>query len=39
VVGVFRERIEATPGDTLRVFPAPGAVHLFDEASEKRLSA
>jgi multiple sugar transport system ATP-binding protein len=38
VVGVFRERVETRPGDTLRVLPAPGSVHLFDEASEKRLS-
>lgn len=38
IVGVFRERVEAKPGDTVRVLPAPGSVHLFDEATEKRLS-
>jgi multiple sugar transport system ATP-binding protein len=38
IVGVFRERITAKPGETLPVAPTPGSVHLFDQASGKRLN-
>jgi len=37
VVGIFRERIAAKPGETLRVTPDLSVVHLFD-ASGKRLN-
>lgn len=32
IVGVFRERLAARPGDTIHVQPDPGAIHLFDAA-------
>ena len=38
IVGVFRERIAAKPGEMLPVAPNPAAVHLFDEASGQRLN-
>jgi multiple sugar transport system ATP-binding protein len=38
VVGVFRERVDAKPGQQIRVTPDPRLVHLFDEQSGKRLS-
>jgi len=37
IVSVFRERVQARPGDTLRIAPDPRLVHLFDEASGRRL--
>jgi multiple sugar transport system ATP-binding protein len=37
VVGVFRERVNAQPGQQIRVTPDPTLVHLFDEQSGKRL--
>jgi multiple sugar transport system ATP-binding protein len=37
VVGVFRERVNAQPGQQIRVTPDPKLVHLFDEQSGKRL--
>jgi multiple sugar transport system ATP-binding protein len=36
--GVFRERIDAKPGQTIRVAPQPGAIHLFDAQSSQRLN-
>ncbi len=36
VVGAFRERITARPGDTLPVSPDPGLIHLFDKATGQR---
>jgi multiple sugar transport system ATP-binding protein len=36
-VCVFRERISAGPGETIRIAPDPGLVHLFDAESGKRL--
>jgi multiple sugar transport system ATP-binding protein len=39
IMGAFRERITAQPGETLRVRPEPGAVHLFDSESGKRIAA
>ena len=35
--GVFRERIAPKPGETIRVTPQPGAIHLFDAQSSQRL--
>ena len=37
LVCVFRERITAKPGETLGIAPDLALVHLFDEASGKRL--
>jgi multiple sugar transport system ATP-binding protein len=36
--GVFRERIDMKPGETLRVTPRPGAIHLFDAQSTQRIN-
>ena len=37
LVGAFRERVSARPGDTLPVSPEPGLVHLFDGTTGKRI--
>jgi multiple sugar transport system ATP-binding protein len=37
LIGAFRERVSAHPGDTLPVSPEPGLVHLFDGATGKRI--
>ena len=37
IVGVFRERISAQPGDILSLSPNLDAVHLFDAGTGKRL--
>ena len=39
VIAVFRERHQFKPGDKIRLQPAPKLVHLFDEATGKRLNA
>ncbi len=39
VVGVFRERISARPGEEIRISVEPEATHLFDAASGVRLTA
>jgi multiple sugar transport system ATP-binding protein len=39
VVGVFRERIAAGPGEQIRIAVEPQATHLFDAASGHRISA
>ena len=39
VVAVFRERHQFNPGDKIRLKPDPRVVHLFDEATGKRLTA
>src|SRR5215510_3726690 len=39
VVAVFRERHQFNPGDKVRLKPDPALVHLFDEASGKRLNS
>jgi multiple sugar transport system ATP-binding protein len=39
IVAVFRERHKFEPGDKVRLRPDPALVHLFDEASGKRLNA
>jgi multiple sugar transport system ATP-binding protein len=36
--GVFRERIDTRPGETIRVAPQAGAIHLFDARSSQRLN-
>jgi multiple sugar transport system ATP-binding protein len=38
VVGVFRERIALQPGETIPLAPDPSHVHLFDDASGRRLN-
>ncbi|SCX81614.1 ABC transporter ATP-binding protein [Microvirga guangxiensis] len=37
VVGVFRERVNAKPGQQIRVIPDPNLGHLFDEQTGKRI--
>ncbi|MFC5487109.1 TOBE domain-containing protein [Microvirga aerilata] len=37
VVGVFRERVDAKPGQQISVTPDPRLVHLFDEQTGLRL--
>jgi multiple sugar transport system ATP-binding protein len=37
LIGAFRERIAARPGDTLPISPEPGLAHLFDGATGKRI--
>src|ERR1700741_2885818 len=39
VVAVFRERHQFKPGDKVRLKPEPSLVHLFDEATGKRLNS
>jgi multiple sugar transport system ATP-binding protein len=39
VVGVFRERVRAAPGEEIRVRIDPAATHLFDAGSGARLTA
>jgi multiple sugar transport system ATP-binding protein len=39
VVAVFRERHQFSPGDKIRLKPDQRVVHLFDEATGKRLTA
>ncbi|MGO4572368.1 ABC transporter ATP-binding protein [Microvirga sp. 2TAF3] len=35
---VFRERIAARPGETIRVLPDPALVHLFDKETGRRIN-
>ena len=39
IICIFRERIVARPGETIRVAPDPALVHLFDEETGRRLVA
>jgi multiple sugar transport system ATP-binding protein len=39
IVAVFRERHKFEPGDKIKLKPDPSLVHLFDEATGKRLNA
>ena len=39
IIAVFRERHNFKPGDKIRLKPDPKLVHLFDEATGKRLNA
>jgi multiple sugar transport system ATP-binding protein len=38
LVGVFRERVAARPGEALPITPNLDAVHLFDESTGRRLN-
>ena len=38
IIAVFRERHQFKPGDKIRLKPDPRLVHLFDEATGKRLT-
>ena len=37
LIGAFRERVSARPGDTLPVSPEPGLAHLFDGSTGNRI--
>jgi multiple sugar transport system ATP-binding protein len=37
MIGAFRERVSAKPGEILPVMPDPALVHLFDQQSGQRL--
>ena len=37
IIAVFRERHQFKPGDKIRLKPDPRLIHLFDEATGKRL--
>jgi multiple sugar transport system ATP-binding protein len=39
LICVFRERISARPGETIRIAPEPGLIHLFDADDGHRLAA
>ena len=39
IVAVFRERHQFKPGEKIRLKPDPALVHLFDDATGKRLNA
>ena len=39
IIAAFRERHQFKPGDKIRLKPDPRLVHLFDEATGKRLTA
>jgi len=35
ITGVFRERLKAQPGETLRIMPDLSAIHLFDASGNR----
>ncbi len=37
MIAIFRERVMARPGETIRIAPDPVLVHLFDQESGRRL--
>jgi multiple sugar transport system ATP-binding protein len=37
MICLFRDRLTARPGETMRISPDPALVHLFDQASGRRL--
>ena len=39
IIGAFRERIVARPGESLTIRPESSAIHLFDAESGKRIAA
>jgi multiple sugar transport system ATP-binding protein len=39
LTGAFRERISARPGETIRVAPELGLIHLFEKGSGQRLAS
>ena len=38
VIGAFRERVSAKPGETIRITPDTSLVHLFDAGTGLRLA-
>ncbi len=38
IIGVFRERLSAHPGETINVHPAPDLIHLFDAGTGQRIN-
>ena len=38
IIGVFRERLSAQPGETIHVRPAPDFIHLFDAGTGQRIN-
>ena len=38
MIAIFRDRVLAKPGETIRVAPDPALVHLFDQESGRRLA-
>ena len=38
IIGVFRERLSAHPGETIHVRPAPDLIHLFDAETGQRIN-
>jgi len=38
MIGAFRERIAARPGEILPIAPEPSLIHLFDRQSGRRLN-
>ncbi|QYO77069.1 ABC transporter ATP-binding protein [Devosia salina] len=38
IIGVFRERVAARPGDTIHLLPAPDAIHLFHAETGARIN-
>ena len=38
IVGVFRERVTAKPGETIHIAPELSAIHLFDVETEQRIN-
>ncbi|HEX4298879.1 MAG TPA: TOBE domain-containing protein, partial [Devosia sp.] len=39
IMGAFRERITTAPGQSLKITPEAGAVHLFDTQTGQRIAA
>ncbi|HYI91104.1 MAG TPA: sn-glycerol-3-phosphate ABC transporter ATP-binding protein UgpC [Beijerinckiaceae bacterium] len=37
MIAIFRDRVMARPGETIRIAPDPALVHLFDQESGRRL--
>ena len=37
MIGAFRERVSARPGEILPVSPDPTLIHLFDRQSGRRI--
>ena len=37
MIYVLRDRIKASPGDTIHIMPDPALIHIFDEQTGKRL--
>ncbi len=39
LIGAFRERVTARPGEVLPISPDPDLVHLFDRKTGRRIGA